>query len=167
MKSKIILLVTSYCLLFTLTGCDAFVRKFTRKPKSQNISEEEMIVAPQEYKGAEMSRQEQYRQYFLFWRSWQDELIVSLQEKRSQKKQMDCIQEAIRNLENLRPLLNQRLQESLERYIEQEKALKDSIGRDVYGSNSSGNSSSAERIKRNILKDFSYSKIKDRFIEQP
>lgn len=167
MKSQVLLLVTSYCLLFTLTGCDAFVRKFTRKPKTQEFPEAEMILAPEEYQGMALSPKQQYQQDFLFWKTWQDELIVSLQEKRSQKKQMDCLQQAIRNLENLRPLLREELREVLERYIEQEKGLLDSIRRDVYGRDTSGNMSSAERIKRNILRDFAYGKIKAHITEQP
>ncbi len=167
MKSKILLLGTSYCLLVTVLGCDAFVRKFTRKPKIQEFPETEMILAPEEYQEMALSPAQQYQQDFLFWKTWQDELIVSLQEERSQKKQVDCLQQAIRNLENLRPLLKEELGEVLERYIEQEKRLLDSISRDVYGRDTSRNMSSAERIKRNILRDLAYGKIKAHFADQP
>lgn len=66
MKSKTILLVTSYCLVLTLTGCDAFVRKFTRKPKTQEFPEGEMILAPVEYEPIAMSSRQRYQQDFLF-----------------------------------------------------------------------------------------------------
>ncbi|MFH0826691.1 MAG: hypothetical protein V1923_02205 [Candidatus Omnitrophota bacterium] len=167
MKSKTILLVTSYCLVLTLTGCDAFVRKFTRKPKTQEFPEGEMILAPVEYEPIAMSSRQRYQQDFLFWKTWQDELIVSLQEKRSQKKQLDCIKQAIKNLESLRPLLKDELRESLERYIKQEEGLLDSIEKDVYGGQTSANMFSAERIKRNILRDLAYGKIKGHLTEQP
>jgi hypothetical protein len=36
-------------LVFTLTGCEAFVRKFTRKPKQEYT--EPPVLAPEEYKG--------------------------------------------------------------------------------------------------------------------
>ncbi|KPK97182.1 MAG: hypothetical protein AMJ95_10405 [Omnitrophica WOR_2 bacterium SM23_72] len=165
MKSKIILVVASYCLVFTLVGCDAFVRKFTRKPKTQEFPEEEMILAPEEYEPIVLSPGERYQQDFLFWKVWQDELIVSLQEKRSQKKQLDCVKQAIKNLENLRPLLKDELRQSLEHYIEQEMRLMDSIEKDIYGGQTSTNMSSAERIKRNILRDFAYGKIKGHLTE--
>jgi hypothetical protein len=160
-RYRLLLLVTSYCLLVTVFGCEAFVQKFTRKPKTEDIPEEEMVVAPQEYEGKRMSREEEYRQYFLFWRSWQDELIVSMQDRKSQKKFLDCAEQAIKNLEGLRALLTEEAQEKLDVYIRQEKALQDSIEGDSYGNNIPGNISTAERIKRRILKDFSYKKIAD------
>jgi hypothetical protein len=166
-KLRVILLVTSYCVLVILTGCDAFVKKFTRKPKTENLPTDEMVVAPQEYKRPERSKSEQYQQSFLFWKTWQDELIVSLQEKRSQKKYVDCLNQAVQYLESLRPLLKQEVQQKLDQYIVQERKLSESLSKDFYGHNISRNLFSAERIKRSILRDFSYKKIKDFLIETP
>lgn len=59
------------------------------------------------------------------------------------------------------------LRESLERYIKQEEGLLDSIEKDVYGGQTSANMFSAERIKRNILRDLAYGKIKGHLTEQP
>ena len=158
-KSKIILLVTSYLLIVTLIGCDAFVRKFTRKPKKEELPQEEMVLAPEEYK-PQISKEELYRQYFLFWKSWQDELIESLVQKRSNKKQLDCIKEAIKNLVNLKGLLNTQKQEKLDIYINRMQELKDSIANDIYSNSAPIYVQSAERLKMNILRDFSYNKIK-------
>lgn len=161
-KAKRLIFLFSFCfLLLALLGCDAFVRKFTRKPKHENLPVEEMVVAPEEYKGQEMSKEELYRQYFLFWKTWHDELLLSLREKRSQKKQIDCIEQAINNLIDLKPLLQQQAREKLGFYINQEMELKDFIGRDFYGVNSINNIYTAERIKSNILRDFSYNKVKE------
>ncbi len=160
MKFKVILLVTIYSLLVTTIGCDAFVRKFTRKPKKENLtSPEEMILAPEEYRGAQMTKEEMYRQYFLFWKSWQDELITSLLERRSQKKYIACAEEAIKNLVNLKVLLNAEKQEKLDIYIKRLKDLRDSISQDLYDNNVTTHLQEAERIKRGILKEFSYQKI--------
>ena len=153
MRSRFILLVTSSCLLVTILGCDAFVRKFTRKPKNQENLEEQMILAPEEYNNLALNPSQEYQQYFLFWKSWQDELIVALQENRSQKKKIDCLKEAIRSLENLVPLLGPEPRESLSRYIEEEKKLLNSIAGTVYGSSGSMNITTAERLKRGILRD--------------
>lgn len=159
MKARIILLVTSYLLSVTLIGCDAFVRKFTRKPKKEALAPEEMVLVPEEYKGPQMTKEELYRQYFLYWKSWQDELITSLLEKRSQKKQIDCAKEAIKNLVNLKAFLNEEKQKGLDVYIKRLEDLRDLISQDLYGNNSVMHLQQAERIRRNILKDFSYRKI--------
>lgn len=162
LQFRAILLVTSYLLLVTaLTGCEAFVRKFTRKPKKEDLPKEEMVLEPQEYITEAKSKEEQYREYFLFWKSWQDELINYLTPNANHKKQVDAIEEAVKNLTDLRAMLNQEKQAGLDIYINQLNALKESIEGDFYGAQISRNSQVAQRIKRNILRDFYYAKIKD------
>ncbi len=161
LKIKILLLVTSCLLLVTVLGCDAFVRKFTRKPKKDSLPKEEVIVAPQEYKEASLSKEELYRQYFLFWSSWQEELILSLAAEANRKKQVSCAAEAIKNLLELKGLIKEERQKRLDIYIGQLNGLKELIENDLFGSGYSSNRLAAERIKRAIQKEFSYNKIKD------
>jgi len=152
-------------LIGNLVGCDAFVRKFTRKPKKEeNLPEQKLVLAPEEYKSSQMSNEEVYRQYFLYWKSWHDELINSLAGGTSHKKQIDCANEAIKNLEELRPTLKEAKQKKLDVYINRLKDLNKEIQEDAYGNSISTNRLTAERIKRNILHDFSYNKIKDDLI---
>jgi len=158
---KVIVLVTCNLLLVTLLGCDAFVRKFTRKQKKQEAPQEEMILAPQEYLKPQMDKEEEARQYFLFWKSWQDELIESLSQGASHKKQVACLRQATENLMNLKGFLNEEAQGKLELHIAQLRRFSDSLNNDLYGNNAAANLRSAERIKRDILKDISYSKIKN------
>ena len=84
-----------------LLGCEAFTRKFTRKSKKPDATVE-MVLTPEEYKGPEMSKEELYRQYYLYWSSWQEELINALTQKSSLKKKIDCAQEAAKNLMNMK-----------------------------------------------------------------
>jgi hypothetical protein len=159
--TRVILLVTSYSLLVTLIGCEAFVRKFTRKPKKENMPQEQMVIAPEEYKPPIMTKEEKYREYFLYWKSWHDELIESLSSSTNSKRQISCSNEAIKNLEEIRMLLNAEKQKELDVWINQLKDLRDEISSDVYGTNAVRNRGSAERIRRNIMQDFSYPKVKD------
>ena len=39
-----------------LVGCEAFVRKFTRKPKKEDLPRTEMVLTPEEYKGPQMTK---------------------------------------------------------------------------------------------------------------
>jgi len=160
-KPQIILLVTSCLLLITLLGCEAFVRKFTRKPKRENLPREEMVLAPEVYDSIQMSKEELYRQYFLFWKSWQDELINSLSFQGNRKKQIECVKESLKNLTSLRELLNEEKQKQLDPYIKELNALKDSIEGDWYNNNYAANSYTAERLKTNILRNFSFKNIKN------
>lgn len=159
--TQIILLVSSYSLLVTMLGCDAFVRKFTRKPKKDNLPREEMVLEPEEYQGSQMTKEELYRSFFIYWKSWHDELIGSLSSGTNHKKQIDCANEAIKNLESIKLLLSEEKGKKLDFYINQLRELKDKITNDFYGQRNAENRLTAERIKRNILRDFSYTKIKD------
>ncbi len=120
-----------------------------------------MVLAPVEYKAPVVSNEELYRQYLLYWKSWQDELIESLLNNRNHKKQLDCIVEALKNLEQVNALLKEAQQKKLAVYVKQLNDLKDSVEKDPYFNNAAASRMTAERIKRDILRDFSYSKIKD------
>ncbi|MCM8780638.1 MAG: hypothetical protein NC908_01765 [Candidatus Omnitrophica bacterium] len=149
-----------YVLLFGIFGCEAVARKFTRKPKREP-PKEELVLVPEEYSGPQMTKEELYRQYFIFWKSWQGELVESLAYGTNQKKRIDTVTEAIKNLESMGTLLKEGSKTELDLYINQMKQLKDAIKKDIYGAHSHRYRLDAERIKANILRDFSYSKIKD------
>lgn len=148
-------------LIIILIGCDAFVRKFTRKRKKENVPQQELVLVPEEYKPPKMTKEEVYRQYFLYWKSWHDELINALSGGLSNKKQVDCANESLKNLDALRGILQEAKQKKLDIYINQLKDLKKEIEEDLYGNDLSRNRLSAERIRRSIMRDFSYNKIKD------
>jgi hypothetical protein len=160
LKARVCIFILS--LVIFLSGCEAFVRKFTRKPKNDKIQKEEVVLAPEEYAGKSLSSEELYRQYFLYWKSWQDELLSSLSSVgENQKKQLSCVEQALTNLAELRPLLQSQKQALLDTYINQLRQVQDAIVGDPYARSIMGTRQAAERIKRNILKDFSFPKIKD------
>jgi hypothetical protein len=159
-RSQAIFLFSISCLLIiNLLGCETVTRKFTRKSKKDELPKEEMVLVPEEYK-SNLTKEEEYRQYLLYWKSWQDELISSLSQGANHKKQIDCASEAIKNLVNLRKLLSVDMQKKLDGHIMQLENLKASISKDAYGSSVMNSRIEAERIRRNILRDFSYNKIK-------
>ena len=147
-------------LIINLTGCEAFTRKFTRKSKKDKVPEE-MVLAPEEWKGPQMTKEEQYRQYFIFWQSWQDELIDALTQNASQKKRLDCVQQALKNLAGMRSLLNETKQKQLDIYLRQMADLQNDIKADIYGTASNFYRQNAERLRMNILQYFSYSDVKN------
>ncbi|MCM8771202.1 MAG: hypothetical protein NC936_04975 [Candidatus Omnitrophica bacterium] len=163
MKFKIVIyLFLLIIIVNSLVGCEALVRKFSRKPKEKKP--EEIVLVPEDYKGS-MTPEERYRQYFLFWKSWQDELIQSLIEKRSLKKRVDCAEQAIKNLKELKKLLSsQEKQKLLAKYIQQLEQLKSMISQDTYGNNINQHREKADSIKRNVVRFFTYSEVKE-FVE--
>jgi hypothetical protein len=152
-------LFLSFILLVNLTGCEVFVRKFTRKSKKDK-SPEVMVLAPEEWTGPKMTKEELYRQYYTFWQSWQDELINSLINNASLKKRIDCAEQAIKNLVGMRGMLNETKQKQLDVYLRQMNDLLEVIKSDIYGASNNSNRQDAERARRNILQSFSYPDIK-------
>ena len=159
---KNILLFSVLCLLFSTLGCEAFVRKFTRK--SNKEKPEEMVLAPEEWKGPKMTKEEQYRQYYIFWKSWQDELMNVFSRNSPQKKKVDCAHQAVKNLVNMRALLNESKQKQLDPYIKQMVDLEGDIKSDVYGASDNALGQRSERLKMNIQQNFSYNDIKNDLI---
>jgi len=146
-------------LVMSIIGCDAFTRKFTRKKKKVD-NQEELILIPEEYKGPDIPKEDLYRTYLCYWQSWQDELTKALLENTSHKKQVDCANEALKQLANMRKMLNENKQKQLDLQMKQLAILKNDIQRDIYGRDSVYNRRQAEKIRRNILQDFSRSDVK-------
>jgi len=142
-----------------LSGCDAFVRKFTRKKKKDSLPREEMVLEPQEYKPT-MSKEQLYRQYFLFWQSWQDELTEALARSTNHKKQVSCVDQAMKNLLFLRDMLGGEKQKQLDVLVAQLKDLQDGVKADTYGTNAFINRGTSDRLKMRIKREFSYDKVK-------
>jgi len=147
----------------TLLGCEAFVKKFTRKPNKEKAPEE-MVLQPEEYPSLFKNNQEAYQQYFLYWQSWQEELGNALLSVNSQKKQLSCIDQAIKNLTQLKTLLDEGKAAALDAYIQQSLALREDIAADIYAQNTNANRFAAEKLKRNIMRNFSYSKTKNHIL---
>ncbi|MCM8799225.1 MAG: hypothetical protein NC900_00640 [Candidatus Omnitrophica bacterium] len=159
LKVKFILI---YILIFVnLLGCDAFLRKFRRKPKKESLEEKEMVLVPDEYPSLFVDKEDQYRSYFLYWKSWHSEFINSLIDPASHKRRIFCLDEAIKNLKILSNLLLEEKSFKLNFYIKELTDLRDSLSKDIYTTNLNWYYQRAEIIRKNILRDFSYPKIKD------
>ncbi|MBU1999214.1 MAG: hypothetical protein ABIG46_02150 [Candidatus Omnitrophota bacterium] len=153
-------------MVISLTGCEAFVRKFTRKPKKDKYQKTELVLIPEVYQALQEPRDELYRQNFLYWKSWHDELISSLTDKAmmNHKKQLDCLKEAFKYLDEIKKLLPENKRVFLERQIKRLADLEALVKRDPYGIYITYNRLTAEQIKLNIIRDFSYEKIKGSFL---
>jgi hypothetical protein len=148
-------------LLAGASGCEALGRKFVRKPKPEDQKKEEVIFAPEEYKSEAVPNQELYRQYFLYWMTWQDELIDSLEKSGNRKKQAQAINEAVKNLENILPLVKEEAAARLALEIKKLELLRTAINRDIYENSVEDNRKLAENLKQEIRRGFSFKNIKD------
>jgi hypothetical protein len=158
---KALNLIILFLLCFSVLGCDALLKKFTRKPKQGDLPQEQMVLVPEDYPSLFTSKEEEYRHYFLFWQSWQDELINALIDVKSHKKQLSCLDQAIKNILQVKRMLNEEKQKGLGVYIQQLDDLTSALSRDVYSQAANQYRNKAENIKRNILRYFTYSEVKE------
>lgn len=129
------------------------MRKFRRKSKKKDFKEKVLLV-PEDYSASRLSAEEQYRQYFLFWKCWHDELITALSTTSTQKKRISCSEEVIKNLVGLQGLLDEERAKELDKYIVRVKDLKKEIASDIYGQNCRQQCTKAEVLKRSIWKEY-------------
>lgn len=156
--TRIILLATIYLLLTTLTGCQALVRKFTRPPKE--VKKEEPIIQPEIYPDKSAAKDMLYKDYFLFWQTWADELLAHLNEKANLKKQKECAYEALDNLFKMRSLLNEEKAKEFEPLVDEFKTVRDIVfaGR-LVSSDFDYLRLKVERIKAKVRRKFIFSKV--------
>ena len=157
---RVIVLCVGLIFLINSAGCESLSRKFVRKSKKE-IEPVQMVLSPEEYTGPAMTKEEKYRHYFFYWKSWHDELIQALSEGENKKKQLDSAEEAMRNLIIVRGLLDAERQKALDGYITRLQELTREVKNDSYNSDAAGLRSRAETLKMEINNGFSCSDVKD------
>ncbi len=156
----LLLVLLFYFLVFSLCGCEAFVRKFTRKPKE--IKKEEPIIEPQVYPDFVLGPDALYKDYFLFWETWSDELLVNLNEGANFKKQKSCAEEGLDNLFKMKSLLKEESAVRLNPLVSDFAALKERIfAGNINPAEFSSLRRKVERIKAGVHRNFTFTKVKD------
>ncbi|OIO35654.1 MAG: hypothetical protein AUJ74_05400 [Candidatus Omnitrophica bacterium CG1_02_44_16] len=124
-KITLVFVVIISCIFMT-TGCESLRKKFTRKRKNRE-SQEQMIIVPRDYSAHPFPSDVMYKQYFIYWKSWNQELVTSLNDYSSYKKILDCVEQAIMNLKKMAAYLNEAKSKELEVYIKKTEGLKTQI----------------------------------------
>ena len=147
-------------LCVSIAGCAGVQRKFARKKKQ----EEKPLPVVTTYDYAKEQRvDELYKKRFLFWKSWQGELIDRMGD--SYKKRAECYNELMQNLLEMQKYLNDQKYNELEVFITEIKSVDSDVKKiDLRSSEKYRITQLLEKTKRLIDKRFSYTKVKD-FLE--
>jgi hypothetical protein len=159
MRKKIACVCIVLCICAGAYGCESVARKFVRKPKEQP-KPQDIVLEPQEYGAMKPSARELYDQYYLYWKSWQDEFVTTLSGT-SHKRQADSIAEALKNLAEMRQLLDDQAKQKLDIHIRELEQLGAETAADAYYAHGADYAARAEKIRRQIMSDFSPDRIKD------
>ncbi len=156
----IVFIVLGLWLVISLAGCEAFVRKFTRKPKDE--VKEAPLLEPQQYPDGTLTKEQLYRDYYTFWESWTDELEDSLVRGTNFKKLKQCANEALDNLAKLQSLLKEEKGIKLQKCVADFTKVKDRVfSGDLTYSERDLLKDRVSRIKNQVHRDFVYSKAKN------
>jgi len=147
-------------LCVSIAGCAGMQRKFARKKKQEEKSLP--IVTTYDY-AKEQRVDELYKKRFLFWKSWQGELIDRMGD--NYKKRTECYYELMQNLLEMQKYLNDQKYNELGVFITEIKSVDPDVKKiDLRGSEQYRITQVLEKTKRLIDKRFSYTKVKD-FLE--
>ncbi|MFA5319967.1 MAG: hypothetical protein WBE75_01515 [Candidatus Omnitrophota bacterium] len=136
--------------LFVSAGCESFSRKFTRKSKKDKEQTVEMVLAPEDYPASGLTPADSYRQNLLYWGSWYDELLFELSAGGNRKRQLYCLDEAVKSLRVCVQLAGSVAGSGPEGYINKLLKLRGDIEADVYGRRAESFRQPAETLKKEI-----------------
>ena len=122
-----------------------------------------MIIVPRDYSAHPYPSDVMYKQYFIYWKSWNQELITSLNDYSSYKKILDCTEQAIINLKKMATYLNEVKSKELEVYIKKTEDLKAQVvaSKAMPPSRMAMLRYDAERILSSVNRLFDLKKMKD------
>ena len=139
----------------SLIGCDAVQRKFTRKKT--------VVKTPHFYQLKKYTKKpspELYKQHYMYWASWQEDMIQFLGQNHKRDKR--SIEEAMGHLKDMQNILMPSKAEAMQPHIDRMEAAKEIILRgELSFANKDYVRSIIEREDRAIRREFSYSKVKD------
>jgi hypothetical protein len=149
----IVLVIT---FMVTVCGCAALKKKFTRKKKPQK---------PTVYYDLEKYAKEPnavlYKRHYVYWKTWQEELINKLSEN-NYKKNARCTQGIISNLNDMKRYLSAEKAEALQPFIDEMQGLeKELSGKYISMGRQTRLHNLLEKRYRRIKREFSYTKVKD------
>ncbi|MDP2921790.1 MAG: hypothetical protein Q8O12_05450 [Candidatus Omnitrophota bacterium] len=144
-------------LCISISGCAGVQRKFARKKKEEPNTP--AIVTTYDYAITERV-DELYKKRFLFWKSWQGELIDRIGD--GYKKRTECYEGLMQNLLEMQKYLSDEKYKELEVFITKIKSVDPDVKKiGLRGSEQYRIAQLLEKTKRLIDKRFSYSKVKD------
>ena len=147
-------LVVVMCCMY-IFGCASLQRKFTRKKKKTEKTE--AIITTHDY-SKELRVNELYKKHFVFWKSWQTELIERMDA--GYKKRVSCYNYTMESLFEMKKYLSPEKQNELNVFIDRIKSVdKDIRKKRLSKSESYRITHLLEKTKRQIDRNFSYSKV--------
>ena len=156
-KNRVLRYVLICVLFVSFTGCAGLQRKFVRKKKKEERVAP--VITTYDY-AKDLRVDELYKKRFLYWKSWQGELIERMDG--TYKKRRECYEHLVMNLMEMKKYLSDAKIKELDPFIEEIESIDSDIRKKRLSENKKIRMGHLlERTKRQIDKKFSYSNVKD------
>jgi hypothetical protein len=86
-----------------------------------------MVITPRDYSANPLPSDVMYKQYFAYWKSWNQELVTSLIDRSPDKKIIDCAERSVSNLKKMAFYLQEDQAKKLDVFVKQTEELKDDL----------------------------------------
>lgn len=160
-KNRYITYIIILVMCISFTGCAGLQRKFTRKKKKE-IDTTVPVVTTYDY-SKELRVEELYKKHFLFWKTWQSELIDRMDS--GYKKRSACYDYTIASLMEMEKYLTGVKAEELGKFIKEVRSVNPEIKEKTLSKGKEHRIRQVlEKTRRQIEKRFSYPHVKD-FLE--
>jgi hypothetical protein len=153
------------CSLFSVCGCEAFRKKFVRKPKKEK--EIKVIVRTQEYEYP-YTVVVAYKNYYLYWRTAHEQLyqLLSSQDD-NRKKRIFTAKRVVDNLLQMQQLLLPEKRSKIEGYIAELNKIVQQLARyKLTRLQKLRIRNTLDRQRKQIQKELHYRNIQDYLIER-
>jgi hypothetical protein len=163
--TEILILFSVLCFVFCVCGCEAFRKKFVRKPKKEK--EIKVIVRTQEYEYP-YSVVVAYKNYYLYWRAAHEELyqLLSSQDD-NRKKRIFTAKRIVENLLQMQQLLLPEKRSKIDDYIAELNRIVQQLDRyKLTRLQKLRIKSTLDKQRRQIQKELHYRHIQDYLIER-
>lgn len=159
-KNRILICSLIFLLSISFTGCAGLQRKFVRKKKKEERIAP--VVTTFDY-SKDLRVDELYKKHYLFWKTWQAELIERMGVGR--KKRVSCYDYTMKHLLDMKKYLGEPKEAELEVIVKEIKSIDPYIRKKILSKNRKYKMTKLlERTFRQIEKRFSYNDVKD-FLE--
>ena len=153
----VILAISLAMIVMSISGCETFKKKFTRKQSGKKVSP---VLVPREYRG--YPNDVLYSNHFNYWRTWTEDLINCLDTKASNKREKLAAARAVEDLERMQDLLTGEKKDELAKYIKFYEGLQRTIELGQPNDNvASGMSNDLDSRRRVIMRKFEPKAVKD------
>lgn len=158
---KIVGLILLVFLALDFGGCASVQKKFIRKKKEPKHVPAAIFYQTETSTQKKYSNVYYYKNHYIFWRSWQADLIGDLKGG-NEKKLKRSAQEALSNLAGMNDYLTPKKQGELKPQLDALSQIVQKIESGQISSSVAGTlQSDAERMRRVVSNDFYYDKVKN------